>query len=172
MNSENGDSIYFKISRSKLNKELYQNLIICADMRNMSDFTYVNFGSTTAGNYNNTILTAPSLLYTDRFPPGILHLTVFDPNCKVLAERLIFLQARQKITDVELKAVTLDMTSRAKNTFQLSIPNEFEGSYSVSVTDPDLEPETRQRGNIVSNLLLTSDLKNYVRDPGWYIHRN
>jgi hypothetical protein len=98
INSINGDSVYFRISRSINRKDLYEHLIICAEMQGVSDFTYINFDSATAGNYNNTILTAPSPLSIDQFPPGILHLTVFNESGGVLAQRLVFLHNKNQQT--------------------------------------------------------------------------
>ncbi|HLY69352.1 MAG TPA: hypothetical protein VKR53_06455 [Puia sp.] len=172
VNHNTGDSVYFRISRSIRNKDLYEHLIICAEMQGICDFTYVNFDSATAGNYNNSILTAPSPLSIDRFPPGILHLSVFDGSGEVLAQRLIFLYGSQQISEIELRSSQINFTPHSKNTFVLNIPEEVNGNYSVSVTDADAEKENANDQNIISNIRLTSDIRNYIKDPAWYFQNN
>jgi hypothetical protein len=173
VNSIKGDSVYFRISRSINSKDLYEHLIICAEMQGVSDFTYINFDSATAGNYNNTILSAPSPLSIDQFPPGILHLTVFNESDGVLAQRLVFLHNKnQQMRGLELQSSQLNFTPHSKNTFVLNIPDDTKGNYSVSVTDADAEKENANGQNIISNVLVTSDIKNYVKDPGWYFQNN
>ena len=46
--------------------------------------------------------------------------------------------------------------------------NPVEGTFSVSITDrKSIQPDSLA-DNILSNLLLTSDLKGYVEDPAYY----
>ena len=46
--------------------------------------------------------------------------------------------------------------------------NPVEGTFSVSITDrKSIQPDSLA-DNILSNLLLTSDLKGYVEDPAFY----
>jgi hypothetical protein len=171
VNGVNEDSVYFRISRSIQDKNLYQHLIICAQTEGLSDFTYINFDDETAGNYNNTILTAPSPLSVEQFPPGILHLTIFNESGEVLAQRLIFLKSNHRTADIDLHPSELDFSPHAKNTFVLKMAEPI-SNYSVSVTDADAEKESTDHENIISDILLTSDLKNHVKDPGWYFEKD
>ena len=42
------------------------------------------------------------------------------------------------------------------------------GDFSVSVTDAKQIAPDAETDHVVSNLLLTSDLKGYIENPGWY----
>lgn len=68
-----------------------------------------------------------------------------------------------------------DIRKREKVSLKISIKddkgNPVNGSFSVSITNrKSIQPDSLA-DNIVSNLLLTSDLKGYVEDPGFYFLR-
>ncbi|HLX94081.1 MAG TPA: hypothetical protein VKR32_20500 [Puia sp.] len=155
------DSVYFRMSRSVRDKERFEHLIICSEMEGMANFTYLNFDSATAGNNNNTILDAPSLLSTEKFHPGILHLTIFNDQGKPLAERLVYLQNIKPI-GLDLKPTELNLAPHALNNFELNIPGTEGGKYSVSVTDVSMDETAPPEKNIVSDILLTSDIKDFT----------
>jgi hypothetical protein len=152
------DSLYFRLSRSLAEKEKYQHLVLCAEMQGKTDFTYINFDKDFAGNYNNTVLTAPSPLSLDGFPAGVLHLTVFDEKEQPLAQRLVYLQ---RSGDHIKPRLTRDADS---NRFYLEVPGDAAGVYTVSVTPAAAASTT----NILSTLLLSADIQNEIKDRSWY----
>ncbi|MCA0381900.1 MAG: hypothetical protein LCH58_07045 [Bacteroidetes bacterium] len=100
-------------------------------------------------------------------PPGIVQVTLFDAINRPLAERLAFIggvayqQALVNTDSVHLKA-------RAKSMVSFKMPLQEARSISVLVTDGDLHKDSRDE-TIVSSLILTSDIKGYVHNPGQYI---
>jgi hypothetical protein len=168
--AENGeDSLYFRISRSKNNKNAYQHLLLCAQVEGTSSFMAINFDTVEAGNYNNRILEAPTPLPLDNFSsPGVLQLTVFNDSGEVLAERLVFLRHERQQLNARLSASTVDFAPHAKNTFSLEIPEDQKGNYAVSVTDADRTEQNEYADNIKSWLLLHSDISTGLIDPSWY----
>ena len=59
------------------------------------------------------------------------------------------------------------LSKRARNEVQINLPDSFQGgSFSVSITDAAIEKDTTD--NIISHLLLTSDIKGIVYNPTWY----
>ncbi len=118
----------------------------------------------TGGNRSGII---PSSL----FKAGIAHFILLDKEGMPLAERLVFFRPEQpgqwKIsTDKPVYrkrdkiAVTLRLTD--------STGYPLQGNFSVSVTDDRLVQTDSMADNIVSNLLLTSDLKGYIENPAYY----
>jgi len=101
---------------------------------------------------------------------GINQITVLSGEGKPLLERLIYFQ---KGDDLQLDlAKTGSISPRQKLNLQLKTLHKGQpvaGSFSVSVVDADQsQDETHQVGNIFSHLLLTSDLKGAIYQPGYY----
>lgn len=107
-------------------------------------------------------------------PPGIIQVLLLDQELNILSERLFFNTHNMQ---VETRLVTnkkeynprqhvstgVDITD--KNNKPLS------GNFSVSVTnDNDLPPDTVM--NIMSYLLLSSEIKGYIESPEQYIGDN
>lgn len=107
-----------------------------------------------------------------RYPNGILHLTLFDAQSNVQAERLAFIlngapalkvvltpdrAAYAPHDPVHVKVQVLDAAGQPVAT-HLSVAVAEAGAAG-------LDPEA---GNVATNLLLTSDLAGYVENPGYY----
>jgi hypothetical protein len=104
---------------------------------------------------------------TDNLSSGILQITVFNKNNQPIAERLTFVDNREYIQNGELLTDTISFSDRGFNRFTLSLKDTVKGSFSVSVSDLAFDASIRKE-NIVSALLLTSDIKGYVHNPAWY----
>ncbi|MBL7732011.1 MAG: hypothetical protein JNM88_12595 [Chitinophagaceae bacterium] len=98
---------------------------------------------------------------------GIMQITVFDANNLPLAERLIFIDNKEYRIHPVVKQEVVSAAARSLNKFSLSFRDTITGNFSISVTDADYT-ETGGDDNIISSLLLTSDLKGYIHQPGWY----
>lgn len=108
----------------------------------------------------------------DGLPSGIVQVTAFSEKGTPLAERLFFVNHEDWL-QMQLNADNLSAEKRQKNTFTLQLPDSsFGGHFSVAVTDADQVSPAPHADNIVSHLLLTSDIKGYVHDPGWYLESN
>ena len=105
------------------------------------------------------------------FTEGITHFMLIDEQGNGLSERLIFVPDHkpnqwQITTDQPTygKGEKVSLQIAAKD----SEGNPVEGTFSVSITDrKSIQPDSLA-DNILSNLLLTSDLKGYVEDPAFY----
>jgi hypothetical protein len=106
------------------------------------------------------------------FSSGILRLTLFDDRAVPLAERILFLDNNDRI-NAQLVNDTLSFEPKAKSAFTLNISDAFleldHINLSVSVTDADRIQEDSLSENIVSSLLLSSELKGYIYNPGYYV---
>ena len=111
----------------------------------------------------------------DFFPAGIVHFILIDENCNILSERLVFSRQDDAVAAVTLNPDQLDYTPRQKVALELTLKdvygNPLEGNFSMSVVDKaDVQPDTTS--NILSTLLLTSELKGYIEQPAGYMKKD
>ena len=108
----------------------------------------------------------------NRFPTGILQLTVFSPTNDPVAERLVFINHSDLLKiDMSTSKTVFDKREKVKLTLDVKDANAKPtvGSFSVSVIDESKVPfDESKETTIISNLLLSSDLKGYIEDPNYY----
>ena len=104
--------------------------------------------------------------------PGITHICIVDkPTRAIVAQRLVFLRDTEP-----LKATfTPDKTNydqRERVDLDILVTdaegNPVAGDFALSVTDSQVVRPDSTRNNLQSWMLLDSDLKGYIEDPGWY----
>lgn len=103
---------------------------------------------------------------------GIVQFTLFNEAMVPLAERLVFIQQQNPLK----VSLTTDKESYAKRSpvnLSLQVANEkaegVVGSFSVAVVHQDKVKQAEDdEMSILSNLLLTSDLKGYIEKPNYY----
>ena len=105
------------------------------------------------------------------FTEGITHFMLIDEQGNALSERLIFVPDH-KPNQWQITTDQQTYGKREKVSLQIAAKdsegNPVEGTFSVSITDrKSIQPDSLA-DNILSNLLLTSDLKGYVEDPAFY----
>ncbi len=107
-----------------------------------------------------------------KFPSGIVQFTLFDEAAQPVAERLLFINHQDGLRI----GLTLNKTSYGKREpVQMTLTvkdgegNPVMGHFSVAVTDGNMVPQEKTKGsNLLSSLLLTSDLRGYIEDPDYY----
>ncbi|TNF39408.1 MAG: hypothetical protein EP311_10865 [Cytophagales bacterium] len=103
-------------------------------------------------------------------PSGINTITVLRKDGIPLLERLVFVQNGDRL-DLEVQSKG-SLNPRSKFQLELKSTNggaAAPGSFSVAVADADqVQDESLIHGSIFSHLLLTSDLKGKVYQPGFY----
>lgn len=106
-----------------------------------------------------------------KFPSGLVQFTLFSKYGSPISERLTFVQRNDALsitmgTDKKIYNVrqNVKVTVGAKN-----ILTPTQGNFSVSVVDETKTPyDENNETTILSNMLLTSDLKGYVEKPNYY----
>ena len=103
---------------------------------------------------------------------GIATVTLFSQDNEPICERLFFIQNYDNLSLGMVTDKTL-YPKRGKTDVKLHALSRkgdpAEGSFSVSVIDESVVPETdKYAGNILTHFLLTSDLKGFVERPGYY----
>ncbi|MDR3062326.1 MAG: TonB-dependent receptor plug domain-containing protein [Dysgonamonadaceae bacterium] len=111
------------------------------------------------------------LLKKEDLPLGVSHILLVDAELNPLSERLIFSVNEKYFPQSTLVADRPAYGKRQAVNFKFTLLDSEEqpldGDFSVSVTDDrDVVPDSTV--NILSTLLLTSELKGYIEDPAFY----
>ncbi|MCB8999179.1 MAG: TonB-dependent receptor plug domain-containing protein [Bacteroidales bacterium] len=105
---------------------------------------------------------------TSDFPTGILHLTLFNLYSQPVSERLVFINNKDFL-NIHMETAKNSLSPREKAMVKISVSdkkgNPVEGSFSVSIANAE---DIKDDQNIVSNLLLDSDLKGKIENPAYY----
>ena len=128
--------------------------------------------------YYTGLASLQSLVYTaqvpkSKFPTGILQVTLLAANGEPLSERIVFIQHNDALnllltTNLPSYGIkqNVKMTFTAKNK---ALP--VNGTFSLAVIDETKVPfDQDAESTIMSNLLLTSDLKGYIEKPAYYFN--
>ena len=104
-------------------------------------------------------------------PSGIMQLTVFDANWQPVAERVAFINNNNYSAGVTIKNTETSIKKRGKNSIEIEVADTIPSNMSLSITDAELNNETGG-ATIVSDLLLSADVRGYIHDPAYYFTSN
>ena len=150
----------FVIQRSENAPDVFKKLYIAATMQqHLVYFAGVNLSD----NY----MTGGSIPVTD-LPSGILQVTLFDSDWMAIAERIVFINNNDYHFEPEAGFSELGLDKRKPNTLVISVPDSIAANLSVAVTDEGIGIDSSD--DIISHLLLTSDLKGSVYHPAYYFN--
>lgn len=107
-----------------------------------------------------------------RLRTGIASVTLLSPSGEPLCERLLFVQNYDRL-NLDVSSDKSDYKKRGKVSIKLNASTRadapVEGHFSVSVIDEGKVPDNGHYAvNILTNLLLTADLKGNVEQPAYY----
>lgn len=111
-------------------------------------------------------------LKKQQFRSGILQLTLFGPNKLPVAERITFINNSNN--RIVLKTETNKNVYQTKEKVEVLVRDMNgkapAGNFSVSVINKTVVPKhTGADGNILTTLLLSSDLRGYIEEPNQYV---
>lgn len=111
---------------------------------------------------------------SEMFPSGVMQIILFDEEMNPLSERLVFCRNNDQAqtgfsTDHQNYKKRQLVNARANVTNIREEPNG--GSFSVSITD-DNDVKYDSTSTIMASLLLNSELKGYIKNPGFYLQEN
>ncbi len=102
------------------------------------------------------------IIPTQSLPTGILRITVFDNDWKPLAERITFVKNHDYDFQPTMTVKHWGLNKRARNEIEIEVPDSLTANLSVAVTDAAIGEDTTS--NIISHLLLTSELKGKINN--------
>ena len=112
----------------------------------------------------------------DSLPSGIIQISLLSSTFVPLNERIVFVNNTHDKIDVKPENLKSGYGKRAKTDLAFAMANEgkpVQGSFSVAVTNTSaVKPDPENETNILTKLLLTSDLVGYVEKPNHYFLKN
>ncbi|MFI5162396.1 MAG: TonB-dependent receptor [Sphingobacteriales bacterium] len=107
-----------------------------------------------------------------RFPGGIARFTLFNNEGKPVAERIAYIEGNDTLK-FKVTSSQSDYTSRQPVKISLQVNDEnnkpASGTFSAAVINESLTgTDELSENTIVSNLLLTSDLRGNIEQPNYY----
>jgi len=111
-----------------------------------------------------------ALIPTEPLPTGILTITVFDAAWNAVAERITFVKNNDYDFAPEMNVAHWGLNKRARNEIEITVPDSLVANLSVAVNDNALAVDSTD--NIITRLLLTSNIKGYVPHPEYYFASN
>ena len=117
------------------------------------------------------IRSARLTLPLDSLPSGVADVTLFDSDGHILADRLLFVNNHEH--DDALITTTI-ARNQTFDPYQLvSVPVQLEGvseptTFSLSIRDSYTDEPTYDNGNLMTDLLLSSELRGFIAYPAHY----
>ncbi|NIJ45523.1 hypothetical protein FHR24_001991 [Wenyingzhuangia heitensis] len=112
---------------------------------------------------------------TKELADGVVNITLFNAKGNPVAERLIFIDNPDNNLTLNINAPEASVEARKKITIQLDVKNtdnkSVAGNLSMAVRDLKAYPYNTRSGNIKSWLLLNSDLRGSVKNPGYFFEK-
>jgi TonB-dependent SusC/RagA subfamily outer membrane receptor len=165
---DNKEDINIKLTANKLptNDRVANEVIVIGQVR--GKIYYQSVENIASGSSDIT-------LKKNIFPSGIVQFTLFSGRMVPLAERLVFvnhndfmrinINAYDTITDNNEHLLALSITTRDK--FKKPLKSNLSMAVLYDNANEMIMPD-----NIVSNLMLTSDLKGYIQNPGYFLQNS
>jgi hypothetical protein len=109
----------------------------------------------------------------DKFPTGIIQLTLFKQNGEPLCERMLFINNHDQLRIALADSITGNRAGRNSGINLRVTTTDGEpvfSSLSAAVIDDHIAPDARaaDHDNILSYLLLSSNLTGQIEKPGYY----
>ncbi|NJB81818.1 hypothetical protein [Wenyingzhuangia aestuarii] len=112
---------------------------------------------------------------TKELADGVVNVTLFDKQGNPVAERLVFVDNPKNNLKLDIVTPTNALESRKKITLKIDVKSNKEqsvnSSLSMAVRDLKAYPYNTRSGNIKSWLLLNSDLRGTVKNPGYFFEK-
>jgi hypothetical protein len=124
---------------------------------------------------NDIALTASAsakrIIPTEGLSTGILTITLFDANWNAIIERVMFINNHDYSFQPQMEVQHWGLGKRKRNEIEIAVPDSLQdANLSIAVTDAAIEKDTTD--NIISHLLLTSDIRGKVYNPAYYFANN
>ncbi len=110
-----------------------------------------------------------------KLPTGVNDVTIFNDEGQILADRLFFVNHHEQ--DHHVITASYDPLRSYEAYEKVEIPLQCEQTtepvvFSLSVRDSYTDEPTYDNGNIMTDLLLSSDLRGFIARPAYYFERD
>ena len=153
-----GNRIFYQATMANPDDTAYQKMMVIGQVQNQLIYKAVlDVGEGRISGF----------IPTQGLPTGIVHVTLFSNKGLPISERLSFVKKADQI-DLSFMNAEISNAPRGKSSIELFAPDSMQSTMSISITDADQVVKDPDEHNILSTFLMTSDLKGYVYNPGWY----
>ncbi len=101
-------------------------------------------------------------------PTGPATITLLNGMGDPVCERLIFINNHEYRSAATIRLDTIGLGKRAKNVFEIELPDTIPANLSLAITNNDLPDDSSE--NIISSLLLSSEVKGKIHNPAFYFN--
>jgi len=106
------------------------------------------------------------------FPSGIARFSLLNQQGQPLNERIVYIDHHDNL-NIAISAPKKTYSARDSIALNILVTdkagNSVQGNFSLAVTDDEQAPVDSLSNYLTTNLLLTSDLKGVVEEPGYYL---
>ncbi len=107
----------------------------------------------------------------ENLPSGIAKISLINTKGQILSERFVF-SYPEELLNINIRGVKPIYTPYSKIKFEFGVRNTrnkpIQGKIPVSIRDGLRSEYSEYENNILTSLLLTSSIKGYVHEPGYY----
>ncbi len=159
--SASGDTRYVQVQRSET---------LAPHLRKLAMLLTVNQQVVLRGTVNLENETATQVKVPVKgLPSGLATITLMNTMGDPVCERLIFIDHKEYRSTATIRFDTLGLSKRAKNVFEIELPDTIPANLSLAITNDDLPDDASS--NIISTLLLSADIKGKVHNPAFYFNQ-
>jgi len=158
VNNNSPARLFILVDRGNINKQKFNKLFVVAQMNGTLIYK---------ADFNLDEGESAASIVKKNLPPGILQITVFDSTGLPIAERLAFLD-NYTINEPKISIQKFNTIHRSQNIFSFRLDNMPNPDLSALVSDPSFLMAPVQGENIVSSILLSTDVRGYINNPGYY----
>ena len=106
------------------------------------------------------------------FLPGIARLSLFDGNGSVISERQVWIDREDNLKYDITPSIKNDPANGRQLTINISSKSpsgkSLPSAFCISITSPARAINPKEGESLKTRMLLTSDLKGEIEEPGWY----
>ena len=153
------DKAIFQVERTQNAPENFKKMKLLIHM-NQNLFYTISLNAT-----EKTLLNAE--IPIEEMPTGILQFSLFSADWIPIAERIVFINNRLHEFNAKFTPGIVNLDKRGKNVFEIYVTDTAFTNMSLSITDANVI--TPDPNTIYSDMLLSSDIKGKVYNPGYYL---
>ena len=110
-------------------------------------------------------------IHTGGFPMGVVQLTLFDDSSQVVADRLLFLRKQgYGVSNIGISGLSEKVDPLSP--FNIQVKSSPRSVVSVAIRDTDYADANSDNGSIMTEMLLGSQVRGFVDNPGYYFEKD
>ena len=130
--------------------------------------TIMNHGSL---NHYQEVKGDSIIIDTDKLPEGIAQLTLYDAMGRIWADRMVFVSnGKSKNKDILIKGLPQKCTPFMP--VNIKLEGEPNAEVSIAIRDEALADPVYDNGSLLTEMLLSSQIKGFVEDPRYYFEKD